>query len=281
MKEQESGREVGDQFIPPTSDFEPFVKIAIEAAQVGGAILQEYTRIGFHIQRKDEINLVTEADLRSEQAIIEVIREAFPTHQILAEEKGSHAHGETPYKWIIDPLDGTTNFAHGFPLYNVSIGLEHQGTCVVGVILDPTRHELFTAHMGAGATLNGKPIQTSQISNLDGALLVTGFGYDVRTNPENNLDEFCRFTLKAQGVRRTGTAALDMCYVACGRFDGFWELALNPWDTAAGLVILQEAGGTVTNFKGDPFSIYEKRLVASNGLIHEAMLNVLQQPKLH
>ena len=258
-------------------DLEAFTKTAIEAARIGAKILEDYARAGFHIQKKDRIDLVTEADLRSEQAIVGVIREAYPSHQILAEEKGLHTSAQTPYKWVIDPLDGTTNFAHGFPMYNISIGLEYQGLCVLGVILDPTRHELFVAKRGAGATLNGTPIQVSRIPHLDEALLVTGFGYDVHTSPENNLDEFCRFTLKAQGIRRTGTAALDMCYVACGRFDGFWELKLNPWDIAAGLVIVQEAGGNVTNFQGAPFSIYEKHMVASNGLIHEQMLHVLRE----
>ena len=268
---------MSNQNTPHSTEVEQFAKLAIEAAQIGAAILQEYAQNGFHVQHKDQINLVTEADLRSEQAIVEVIREAFPSHKILAEEKGIHTEGQSPYQWIIDPLDGTTNFAHGFPMYNVSIGLEYERTCILGVVLDPTRQELFVAQTGGGATLNGNPIKPSEIAKINEALLVTGFGYDVHISPDNNLDEFCRFTLRAQSVRRTGSAALDMCYVACGRFDGFWELKLNPWDTAAGIVIVQEAGGNVTNWKGDPFSIYEKQMVASNSLIHQEMLEVLQK----
>ncbi len=174
-------------------------------------------------------------------------------------------------------MDGTTNFAHGFPMYAVSIGLEYEGRCIVGVVWDPTRQELYVSAKGEGATLNGQPIQVSKVSKLNHALLVTEFGYDIRETADNNLDEFCRFSLLAQGVRRTGTAALDMCYVACGRFDGFWELKLNPWDTAAGLVMIQEAGGRVTNYQNEPFSVYGKKIVASNGFIHEKILEVLKE----
>jgi len=258
-------------------DMNALTDFACKAARIGGTILCNYAQSGFHIQRKNPIDLVTEADLCSEQAIVDAIRERYPTHQVLAEEKGLHAPHPSLYKWIIDPLDGTTNFAHGVPFYNVSIGLEYAGIGVIGVVLDPTRNELFIGQAGHGATLNDNPIHVSSIANLNEALLVTGFGYDVHTSPDNNLDEFCRFTLRAQGIRRTGSAALDLCYVACGRFDGFWELKLNPWDTAAGSVILQEAGGHLTNWNGLPFSIYEKQMVASNTLLHDSMLQVLQQ----
>ena len=176
---------------------------------------------------------------------------------------------------MIDPLDGTTNFAHGFPAYCVSIGVEYQGRVIVGVVFDPTRQELFVAEAGRGAFLNGAQIHVSRTQKLDEGLLVTGFAYDIRESPANNLDHFARFALCAQGIRRTGTAALDLCYVAAGRFDGFWELKLHPWDTAAGVLIVLEAGGRVTDFKGGPFSIYDQEIVASNGIIHDAMLAVL------
>jgi len=250
---------------------------ALEAARVAGSILTDAASNGFHVEYKDSVNLVTDADRRSEQAVIEVIRKTFPEHRILAEEGGAQAGGDPDYRWVIDPLDGTTNFAHGFPAYCVSIGVEYRGHCIFGVVLDPTRQELFTAETGSGAFLNGSALHVSRTPRLDQALLVTGFAYDIRVSAQNNLDNFSRFALTAQGVRRTGTAALDMCYVAAGRFDGFWELKLHPWDTAAGLVILREAGGRVTDFKGTPYSIYEPSIVASNGLIHEEMLEILRR----
>ncbi|MEC4674901.1 MAG: inositol monophosphatase family protein [Nitrospirota bacterium] len=265
--------------MPAPAEIQAFKKTALEAAHVGGDILKKYAESGFKIEHKSRLSLVTDADKASEHAIVNLIQKAYPTHQILAEEKGMHSDHPSPYKWIIDPLDGTTNFAHSFPFYNVSIGLEFQNQCILGIVLDPTRPELFVAEYGAGATCNGVPIRVSHVVELEKSLLVTGFGYDIRETLENNLDEFCRFTLLTQGVRRTGSAALDLCYVACGRFDGFWELKLNPWDTAAGVVILQEAGGKLTNYEGQPYSIYGKKMVASNGLIHDQMLEVLQRSR--
>lgn len=248
---------------------------AIEAARGAGAILLEQARSGFRIEHKNVVDLVTDADRLAEDSIVQTIRAAYPAHRILAEERGQDGKTDSPYQWIIDPLDGTTNFAHGFPAYSVSIGLEYAGECVLGVVFDPTRDELFSAEVGGGARLNGSSINVSHVSRLDDALLVTGFAYDIRENPNNNLDHFSRFSLRAQGVRRIGSAALDLCYVACGRFDGYWEVTLNPWDMAAGIVILREAGGTVTHFTAGPFSIYARQLVASNGFIHEAMLDLL------
>jgi len=262
--------------LPTQAEMFAFKKTALKAAEVGGEILKKYTVSGFSIEHKTRLSLVTDADKASEQAIVAILKNAYPTHQILAEEEGTHSESPSPYKWIIDPLDGTTNFTHAFPFFNVSIGLEYQNRCILGVVLDPTRPELFVAEHGEGATCNGMPIGVSQINDLDTSLLVTGFGYDIRETAENNLEEFCQFTLRTQGVRRTGSAALDLCYVACGRFDGFWELNLNPWDTAAGLVILQEAGGKLTNYEGNTYSIYGKKMVASNGLIHDQILDVLR-----
>lgn len=260
-----------------SSSLSPFLATAIDAARKAGDVLNHYAQRGFHIEYKNPINLVTEADLAAEQCVIDVIRSRYPTHSVLAEERGRVADNPSAYVWIIDPLDGTTNFAHGYPAYCVSIGLEYEGECVVGVVYDPTRHDLFTATKGGGAFLNGQAIHVSQTAVLDQALLVTGFAYDIRDTPRNNLDHFVRFALRVQGLRRTGTAALDLCYVAAGRFDGFWEVTLNPWDMAAGTVILKEAGGQVTTFLGAPHSVHQPELVASNGLLHPAILKVLQE----
>jgi len=259
------------------NEIDDLTQTAIQAARLGGAILQDYAQKGFTIHSKDQaINLVTEADLHSEKTIIQSIQKTFPDHQILSEEQGLQDIPQHSIKWIIDPLDGTVNFAHGFPMYNVSIGIEYQGTCVIGVIFDPTRDELFLAQQGRGATLNGTPIQVSSTQTISEALLVTGFAYDIHTAKDNNLKEFCAFTVRAGGMRRTGTAAIDLCYIACGRLDGFWELQLNPWDTAAGKVIVEEAGGKITNYAGEPYSIYGQTILATNGLIHQEMLEVLQ-----
>jgi myo-inositol-1(or 4)-monophosphatase len=250
---------------------------AIAAGKEAGALLRTYASSGFRIEYKNPINLVTDADRAAEQCVIDHIRARFPTHRFLAEERGRIEEVPSPYLWVIDPLDGTTNFAHGYPTYCVSIGLEYEGRCILGVIVDPSRDELFTAIEHRGARLNGHPIHVSKTATLDSSLLVTGFAYDIRDTPRNNLDHFARFALKTQGLRRTGSAALDLCYVAAGRFDGFWEVQLNPWDMAAGSVIVKEAGGRLTDFSGKDLSIYGQELVASNGPIHEAMLQVLKQ----
>ncbi|MFO0775118.1 MAG: inositol monophosphatase family protein [Nitrospiraceae bacterium] len=256
----------------------PFLRTAIEAAHEAGEALRLATQDGFRIERKSSVvNLVTDADREAEQRIVAHIRRTYPDHRILAEEGGRAADADSPYQWIIDPLDGTTNFAHGFPFYSVSIALEEQGTCILGAIYDPTRDELFTAIRGQGAYLNDRPIHVSTTDTLDDALLVTGFAYDIRETPDNNLDHFCRFALAAQGLRRTGSAALDLCYVAMGRLDGYWEVTLSPWDSAAGSVILTEAGGRITHFNGSPYTIYGKNLLASNGVLHDAMQAVLAQ----
>jgi myo-inositol-1(or 4)-monophosphatase len=251
--------------------------VAVEASTAAGKVLLDYARSGFHIQRKNPINLVTDADHAAEECIIDHIRRHFPTHRTLAEERGNSVDAPSPYRWIVDPLDGTTNFAHGFPVYAVSIGVECDGELVVGVVYDPTRDELFTAEAGCGALLNGRLIGVSQTAQLEAALTVTGFAYDIRETPNNNLDHFVRFALKAQGVRRTGSAALDLCYVAAGRFDGFWEIKLSPWDMAAGAVIVREAGGHITDLRGNAHSIYRPELVASNGRIHHEMLDVIRE----
>ena len=263
--------------VPDDINFQPLIKTATEAAMQAGMLLLHYARDGFRITHKSPIDLVTEADHAAEQCVIDIILANFPDHRILAEERGEIDQSPSHYRWIIDPLDGTTNFAHGFPAYCVSIGLEYKGECVLGVVYDPTRDELFSATRGDGARVNDRSIHVSQTPQLDQALLVTGFAYDIRENPNNNLDHFTRFALRAQGLRRTGSAALDLCYVAAGRFDGFWEVKLKPWDMAAGVVILQESGGQITNLRGQSHSLYGEELVSSNGLIHEAMIMVIQE----
>ncbi len=253
------------------------LQVAVEASQAAGALLLRYTETGFQVEYKNPINLVTDADRAAEQCVIDHLKTRFPDHHFLAEERGRDDEGSSPYRWIIDPLDGTTNFAHGYPTYCVSIGLEYERRCIIGVVFDPSRNELFTAIEHHGAHVNGRPIHVSDTQALDSSLLVTGFAYDIRETKRNNLDHFAKFALKAQGLRRTGSAALDLCHVAAGRFDGFWEVRLNPWDMAAGSVIAREAGGRLTDFSGKDLSIYEQELVASNGRIHEAMLTLLNQ----
>ena len=256
------------------------IELAIRAAREAGAILQDYAARGFQIENKGRINLVTEADLASERHITQLIGSHFPSHRILAEEGGASGHpGEDNYVWIIDPLDGTTNYSHGFPCYAVSIGIERLGKAVAGVIYDPTRDELFAAERGAGATLNGNKIRVSAVDHLERALVVSGFPYDVRERMEEYLPAWREFLKHTQGVRRLGAAAIDMCCVASGRMDGFWENGLNPWDTAAGWVIIEEAGGRVTKLDGSPFDNYSASLLCTNGAIHDQMLAVLASLK--
>lgn len=251
-----------------------FTQVAIDAAKEAGAIQMASLGKVEHVQLKSEINLVTEIDKRCETQIIERIGGHFPDHDILAEEGGGERKNSV-YKWIIDPLDGTTNYAHGYPLFCVSIALEYKGEIVVGVVYDPNRDELFVAEKQGGASLNGKKIAVSPVPTLAGSLLATGFAYNVRTARANNLDHFQNFLMRAQALRRDGVAAIDLCYVACGRYDGFWELNLFPWDVAAGSLIVNEAGGKASAFNGDPFDIYLKEIVASNGRLHGDMCRVL------
>lgn len=253
------------------------LNFAIETARDAGRILLEkFGRIET-VTKKGDINLVTEADLASEALIVERIKSHFPRHAILAEEAGNAVvtGEEGGHKWIIDPLDGTTNYAHGYPCFCVTIALEHHGEIVLGVTYDPTRDELFTAEKGRGAALNGKPIRVSGTDELGNALLVTGFPYDIK-HREKFARHLTEFLLTSRGVRRDGSAAIDLAYVACGRFDGFWEEGLNPWDVAAGKLLIEEAGGIVSYYDGSEFSVYTPPIVTSNGLIHQQMLNVLR-----
>ncbi|MBI4444597.1 MAG: inositol monophosphatase [Acidobacteria bacterium] len=247
--------------------------VAVEAARDAGKLLVKNLSSGFQISKKGRINLVTEMDLQSEQLILSRIQGEFPEHQILAEEQGTLG-GPAPYKWVIDPLDGTTNYAHGYPLFAVSIALEYQGRIIFGVVYDPVKQELFSAHYQQGAVLNGRRIQVSSKPLLEDSLVCTGFSYD-RDSMLENLEYFNRFIMSARAVRRDGSAALDLCYVACGRFDGMWELSLNPWDVAAGKLIVEEAGGRVSLFEGSEYSIYHRELLATNGRIHDQMKEIL------
>ena len=247
---------------------------AIRVAQDAGRLLRDRVGTRIDIEHKGVINIVTDVDLASEQLIRDRISTHYPRHQILAEEGGLDASA-SEYRWIVDPLDGTTNFAHGYPVFCVSIALEHRGEILLGVVYDPMRDELFAAERGGGSSLNNRPIRVSRIDDLLQSLLSTGFPYDIKTSTLKNLDHWSNFAMNAQALRRDGAAALDLCYVACGRFDGFWELNLSPWDTAAGALIVEEAGGRVTNFKGDKFSNYTPQVLASNGLIHDRMIEVL------
>lgn len=246
----------------------------METAREAGRILLEKFGRKIDISFKGDINLVTEADLASEKLIVEKIRSHYPKHSILAEESGAAAIAESVWKWIVDPLDGTTNYAHGYPCFCVTLALEHRGEIVVGATFDPTRDEMFAAEKGNGATLNGRKIRVSETENLADALLVTGFPYNAR----ERLDfarHFTAFTHRARGIRRDGSAALDLAYVACGRFDGFWEEGLHAWDVAAGVLLLEEAGGRVSYYDGSQFSVYKPPICASNDLIHAEMLQVL------
>ena len=253
------------------------LNFAIETARDAGQILLEKFGRKINVSKKGDINLVTEADLASEELIIERIKSYYPKHSILAEEAGNAVviGGENTWKWIIDPLDGTTNFAHGYPCFCVTLALEHDGEIVLGVTFDPTRNELFAAERGRGASLNGKPIRVSETEELSESMIVTGFPYDFKRR-EDFARHLTRFLVESRGVRRDGSAAIDMAYVACGRFDGFWEEGLNPWDMAAGLLLIEEAGGQVSGYQGAKFNIYQPPIVATNGLIHGQMLDVLK-----
>ena len=239
------------------------------AREAGGLLMADFGKVA--IEYKGEADLVTKADRASEKLIVEQIRQRWPKHDLIGEE-GSRNETGSDYRWYVDPLDGTTNFAHGYPVFCVSMALEHKGERIAGVIFDPTRNDMFTAEKGSGATLNGNAIQVSKTRRLQESLIATGFPSHKRhKNP--NIHFYHQLTLRSHGVRRAGSAALDLCYVACGRYDAFWEFNLNSWDTAAGVLIVQEAGGQVTNFSGGPFSIDSREVLASNTLLQQELLH--------
>jgi myo-inositol-1(or 4)-monophosphatase len=247
-----------------------FVSAMSDIARESGALLMEHFRKHVKIEYKGDVDLVTIADRQSEKLIRERIRARWPSHDILGEEGGLHDQG-SDYRWYVDPLDGTTNFAHSYPVFCVSLALEHAGKRTAGVIYDPTRDELFAAELGGGAYLNGERIHVSNTGGLAESLVATGFPSHKRhQNP--NIHFYHQITLRTHGVRRAGSAARDLACVASGRFDAFWEFNLNPWDTAAGVLLVEEAGGQVTNFQGGPFQITSRETMASNGLVHEPLL---------
>lgn len=254
------------------------LELVIDAAREAGRFLKQSVGKIKQIDRKlgQETNLVTEIDRKAESMIVERIKKRYPQHGFLGEEFGE-SDGQSEYKWIIDPLDGTTNFTHGLPIFCVSIGLEVNGELRLGVVYDPNLDELFAVEKGKGAYLNNRRLHVSATSRLRESLLVTGFPYDIRTRTDSILVHFENFLKEAQAVRRLGSAALDLCYVAAGRFDGYWENSLNPWDMAAGVLMVQEAGGKCTDLRGFPTTIYEKPILATNGLIHEQMVEVLRR----
>jgi myo-inositol-1(or 4)-monophosphatase len=258
---------------PTVSDILQIVEVISRKA--GTVLMQGYGNVR-HIQQKGAIDLVTEFDKRSEAVILASIQHEFPDHAILAEESG-HNHTVSEYQWVIDPLDGTTNFAHGIPIFAVSIALLKNNSPVVGVAYDPFRDEMFSAEAGHGATLNNRPIRVSSQTDLGHAVLSTGFPYDLRSNPRNNLAQFVQFQLRTQAVRHLGAAALDCAWTAMGRLDGYWEYGVKPWDVGAGALIVREAGGHVTSIEGEQTFLSDETILVSNSLLHGQMLRVLHE----
>lgn len=246
-----------------------------EATMAGAEEVVKYFNKTFEIKYKEgRNNLVTAADHASEKAIMDVICKHYPDHYILTEESGELAK-DSEYKWIIDPIDGTINFAHGIPLNCISIAVEHLGTIILGMVYNPHMNELFFAEKGHGATLNGQPIKVSKETDAMKSCLVTGFPYSYIKEDNGPLQVFERFVTEGVPVRRLGAAAIDLCWVACGRLDGFYEHKLQPWDSAAGYLIVEEAGGKVTGFTGEPYTVYQQKILATNGLIHEQMIKII------
>jgi myo-inositol-1(or 4)-monophosphatase len=252
---------------------------AIQCARESGKIQRKFYEQYFSIRHKGAIDLVTDVDIACQERIIKLIKKHYPEDDIISEEQLNRFDG-TQNRWIIDPLDGTTNYAHGYPFFCTSIAYEVRGEIVLGVVYNPIFQELFTGQKGAGAYLNKKEIKVSDTNDLKRSLLSTGFPYDIATSKDNNINHFIHFLYEAQAVRRDGSAALNLCYTACGRFDGFWEMKLSPWDMAAGALIVEEAGGKVTGFDAKTFSIYKNNIIASNGLIHNDIVGVLQKKEI-
>lgn len=249
----------------------------IEISRIAGGVLREGFGKNFEIEYKGSLtNLVTEYDKKSEKVIIDFIKKEFPTHTIIAEESGRH-QSTSDYVWVIDPLDGTTNFAHGLPIFSVSIGVLYKNEVAAGVVYDVMSDTLYSAEKGAGAARNSEKLSVSSNPNLAESLLVTGFPYDIVNNPNHAIEKFTAFLKSSRAVRRLGSAAIDLCYVAAGVFDGFWEVSLHPWDIAAGKLIVEEAGGLVTNFSGQKIDVFSKEILASNVKVHNQMLEILRR----
>lgn len=256
-------------------ELDTIMAVARDAALAGGRVLLDFMDSDLEVSAKGPRNLVTAADLAAEGTIIDTIRRHCPHDAILAEESGAHGAGER--QWVIDPLDGTTNYSHRYPFFSVSLAYRVEGRIQLGVVYDPVAKELFSATLGGGAQLNGNSIGVSEQTDLRHGFLATGFSYNYE-EMETNLDLFARVSRRVQAVRRDGSAALDLCYVACGRFDGYWEVSLSPWDMAAGWLVVEEAGGRVANLDGSPFQLEERTVLASNGRIHNDLVEMLQPP---
>lgn len=252
------------------------IEMAKDMAFAAGEILNQKLQTGVTIERKGRIDLVTDADRAAEEYIVKQLKKLFPHHGILGEE-GTRVGGSSEFLWVIDPVDGTTNFAHGFPYFAVSLGLMRGEEVVLGVVYNPQTKECFLAERGSGAFLNGKQLSVSRHKTLEASLLATGFPYDVDTAQENNLASFGRLTIASQGVRCLGSASLDLCQVASGRLEAFWERSLHPWDTAAGSIMVTEAGGRISGCQGQTFRVLGHEICASNGLIHEPLLKLLSE----
>ena len=262
----------------PAAELQIFLDVATESVLAAGAVLKERWGKLNDIQEKGRPgDLVTEADKLAEAEVLAVFKRHLPEHQILAEESGALGNADSKYLWAIDPLDGTTNYAHGLPLAATSVGLIIDGIPTVGAVYNPFSDELFRAAIGLGATCNRRPIRVSQTTELSKSLLITGFAYDRRETTDNNYAEFCHLTHLTQGVRRLGCASMDLAGVACGRLDGYWERGIQPWDMAAGIVVLREAGGKVTAYDGSPLDIASGRILATNGSIHQALSQALAE----
>ena len=248
----------------------------IQISKEAGEIIREGFGKSYSLEYKTNLsNFVTEIDKKSEAAIINFVKKEFPNHAVLAEESGEHKT-TSEYLWVIDPLDGTSNFAHGLPIFSVSIGVQKNGETICGVVYDVMRDEIYTVEKGSGSFRNGKKLYVSTNDNLRKSMLVTGFPYDVEDNPDYAIERFAAFLRASSAVRRLGSAAIDMCYVASGVFDGFWEVNLNPWDVCAGKLLVEEAGGIVTNFAGEKTDIFSKQFLATNGKVHDSMIYILK-----
>lgn len=258
-------------------NYEKMQSTLLKALRDAGSVLKDAIDAPKDIQKKTELSLVTEVDCRCEQIIVGIIKAEFPDHAFLTEE--APPEGDSPFRWIVDPIDGTTNFAHSYPVACVSIALEHDGNLVLGGVYDPFRDELFFAESGKGASLNGRPIRVSATRTLGDSLVATGFAYDRREKADDYLATFKAFMKRNQGMRRAGSAAMDLCYVACGRFDAFYEQGLQPWDKAAGMLIVEEAGGKISNYLGETLTINDRTNLASNGHIHGECLEILKDAR--
>lgn len=255
------------------------IKEVVKVANMAGEVIREGFGNNFQVDFKtNETNLVTEIDKKAEDVIVGFVQKEFPNHAILAEESGKKV-SDSEYLWVIDPIDGTTNFAHGLPIFSVSIGVQKNGETICGIVYDVMMNRMYQAEKGSGAYLGDQKLNVSSGDNLKQSLLVTGFPYDIRENPRNIKELFSDFMMNSRGIRRLGSAAIDFCYLASGVFDGYWEYALNPWDMAAGILLVQEAGGVVTNFNNEEVNIYSDQILATNGKIHNQMLDVIAKNK--